>query len=108
MTLEYDLDVGALYISIGSASVARTVEFGGNANVDLDEAGRVVGIEVISAAHQWPLAEILDACELDPADAVALRAYFFPPTGRPETVPPVRERLPVMSAEPTPPVLVAA
>lgn len=113
MTLEYDLDVGALYVRLTSQSVARTREFGGNTNVDLDAAGRVVGIEVISAAHRWPLADILVTCDLDPVDAAQLRAYFLPPVegisvaNMPQEVLP-QEVLPIVSAKPTPPVAVAA
>ncbi len=102
MTLEYDLDVGALYIRLTGQPIARTAEFGGNANVDLDEAGQVVGIEVVSAAHRWPLADILAVHDLDAADRAQLRAYFGV---LPEGEAPGNRRqepLPVVVAEPTP------
>jgi uncharacterized protein YuzE len=76
MQLKYDLTVGALYIKLSHAEIARTVEAGDNAAVDLDAAGGVVGIEVIAAAHPWPLEEILASYAI-PADEVAqVRNYF--------------------------------
>ena len=77
MQLEYDLNVGALYISLSDQPVAATEEAGDNANIDLGHDGRVVGIEVISAEHRWPLADILATYQIDPADAAQLRAYFM-------------------------------
>ena len=54
MKLEFDLNIGALYIRLSDAEIARTREAGDNAACDLDAAGGVVGIEVISAGHPWP------------------------------------------------------
>jgi len=107
VTLEYDLDVGALYIRFAQLPIATTKEFGDNANVDLDAAGRVVGIEVISAAHRWPLIEILAAYELESADLAQLRAYFVPSSISGATGQRLQEPLPVVEAEPTPPAKVA-
>jgi uncharacterized protein YuzE len=107
MRLEYDLDVGALYIVLTDSPIARTREAGDNANVDLDASGDVVGIEVISAAHRWPLAQILDDYAIDRADAAQLRAYFMP--GAQVRRMPL-ETMPVVEARPTAPsnVLVPA
>ena len=44
MRLKYDLDVGALYIRLTDAGVARTREVDDNTVVDLDASGGVVGI----------------------------------------------------------------
>ena len=76
MQLEYDLDTGALYINLSDAEIARTREAGDNAAVDLDAAGGVVGIEVISIAHPWPLADILDAYRIPAGEEAQIRAYF--------------------------------
>jgi uncharacterized protein YuzE len=76
MRLEYDLNVGALYIRLSDVTVARTREVGDNAHVDLDAAGRVVGLEVLSVARQWPLAEILAAYDIPAGEVAQLRAYF--------------------------------
>ncbi len=83
MRLEYDLDVGALYIRLSDAQVARTCEAGDNAAVDLDAAGRVVGIEVISTAYPWPLADILTGYDIPAGEEAQIRAYFRPGEGQP-------------------------
>jgi len=101
MRLEYDLNVGALYIVLADEPVADTVEVGGNAVVDLDASGEVVGVEVISAAHPWPLAQILALYPIADADAAQLRAYFMPTVLAPMQR--ADQRLPVMEAEPTAP-----
>lgn len=81
MQLEYDLNVGALYIRLSDAEVAQTREAGDNAAVDLDAAGAVVGIEVISAAHLWPLGDILATYAIPASEAAQLTSYFFPTEG---------------------------
>jgi uncharacterized protein YuzE len=76
MQLKYDLTVGALYIKLSDAKIARTVEAGDNAAVNLATDGTVVGIEVIAAAYPWPLENILGRYAI-PADEVAqIRNYF--------------------------------
>ena len=79
MQLEFDLNVGALYIRLSNAEVARTHPAGDNAVVDLNAAGEVVGIEVISAAHPWPLAGILGSYAISAGEARQLRSYFMVP-----------------------------
>ena len=81
MRLKYDLDAGALYIKLTDERVGRTREIDDNTNVDLDASGDVVGIEVISITHRWPLAEILGRFAIPPEDAAQLLAYFYVPTG---------------------------
>lgn len=78
MQLEFDLNVGALYIRLSDAEIARTREAGSNAAVDLDSAGDVVGIEVLAAAYPWPLADILATYDIPAEEAVQLRSYFQP------------------------------
>jgi uncharacterized protein YuzE len=76
MKLEYDLNAGALYIRLSDAEIARTVEAGDNAAVDLDDTGGVVGIEVITVGYSWPLTDILDTYSIPLQEAAELRAYF--------------------------------
>jgi uncharacterized protein YuzE len=57
--LKYDADVDALYASIRSFPVCRTIEIDDGTNVDVDTAGHVVGIEVLNPGRIWPLAAIL-------------------------------------------------
>jgi uncharacterized protein YuzE len=76
MKLEYDLNAGALYIRLSDAEIARTVEAGDNAAVDLDATGGVVGIEVISMGYSWPLADMLAAYTIPPEEVAEIKAYF--------------------------------
>ena len=116
MQLEYDLNAGALYIRLSDAEIARTQEAGDNAAVDLDAAGGVVGIEVISAAHPWPLADILSSYSIPAEEEAEIRSYFAPPAVQAEVRNQfhVRERQPVQQEAPkisiasTAPAMVAA
>lgn len=107
MRLEFDLNVGALYIALTSLPVASTREVGDNANVDLDDRGAVVGIEVISAAHPWPLSRILTDFDLSEPDKAQLIAYFMP-ASQPAIAPQEHLPVPVLEAEPTAPSSILA
>ncbi len=72
----YDLDAGALYIELAGREVARTVQVDPGTLVDLDQAGAVVGIEVIQPERSWPLEEILSRFAVAQQDARELRAFF--------------------------------
>ena len=76
MQLKYDLNVGALYIKLSDEAVARTLDVDDNTSVDLDSAGGVVGIEVISIAHPWALSAVLSDYSIPPDDVAQLHAYF--------------------------------
>jgi uncharacterized protein YuzE len=76
MRLKYDLNVGALYIRLSDEAVAQSREVDDNASVDLDRTGGLVGIEVVSTSHPWPLDAILGAYEVPDGEAAQLRAYF--------------------------------
>jgi uncharacterized protein YuzE len=80
MRLKYDLNVGALYIRLTDRAIARTRDIDDNTSVDLDDAGDVVGIEVISITHPWALNEILRDYSIPAAEVAQLRAYFQPST----------------------------
>jgi hypothetical protein len=56
--------------------VARTVEIDDATMVDLDAAGRLLGIEVLSPGSAWPLAEILRRYEVSGQDAALLLAGY--------------------------------
>lgn len=104
MKLEFDLNIGALYIRLSDAEIARTREAGDNAAVDLDAAGDVVGIEVISTAHPWPLADILASYRIPAAEEAQIRAYFRVQQSRP-----VQQESPKISmASPAPAKVLAA
>jgi len=98
MQIQYDLTVGALYISLSDHAVVRTQEIDDNTAIDLDGDGTVVGIEVVSMAHPWPLPDILARYTLPPGEEAQIRAYFL----LRESPDPVQE-LPVISiASPVP------
>lgn len=75
----YDLDADALYISVTGGKVARTAEIDSGTLVDLDVAGRVVGIEVIAPQRAWPVEDIISRFQVEGEDAAELRAYFTDP-----------------------------
>jgi uncharacterized protein YuzE len=79
MRLKYDLNVGALYVRLTDQPVARTREVDDNTFIDLDEDGRVIGIEVVSITHPWALEEILRDYRIPVDEEAQLRAYFRPP-----------------------------
>lgn len=76
MRLKYDLNVGALYITLSDHAIARTREIDDNTSVDLDGSGAVVGIEVISTAHPWAFETILREYAIPADEQQQLRAYF--------------------------------
>lgn len=78
MRLDYDLNVGALYISLSDHDVARTRVVDDNTTVDLDEDGVAVGIEVIATACPWPVEDVLRDFTMPAGEAENIRAYFRP------------------------------
>ena len=91
----YDLDAGALYITMTDRKVARTVEIDAGTLVDLDDTGSVVGIEVIAPQRAWPIRQIIDEYGISKEDAAQLLAYFpgtaqFAPPQHPAPGVPVR------------------
>jgi uncharacterized protein YuzE len=93
----YDLDADALYIKVTGGKAARTVEIDTGTLVDLDAAGAVVGIEVISPQRSWPVEEILARFKMSTEDVAQLRAYFAGPAGTAQLKPPAHPatRVPV-------------
>lgn len=99
MRLEYDLNVGALYISLSDRDVARTTTVDDNTCVDLGADGAVVGIEVIAIDYPWPVGDILRDYPIPADEAAQLRAYFQPmiPDARPAAAPVTRHQAPALS-----------
>lgn len=52
MKVTYDKTVDAMYIYLSAAKVAKTVPINANVVVDLDDSGKLVGVEVLDASHQ--------------------------------------------------------
>ena len=92
MTLEYDLDARALYITLAEGQAASTRTVDDNTMLDLDGDGQLTGIEVVSIDYPWDLGKILSDFPVGDRDAAMLRAYF-----RPDEDGMARAEAPVMS-----------
>ena len=60
MKIEYDNEIDALYIRLQEKHVDRTLEIVEGLNIDLDESGKMIGIEVLDAASKYSLADIFN------------------------------------------------
>ena len=60
MKIEYDREVDALYIRLQEKNVERTVEIEDGLNLDLDEHGKLIGIEILDATDRYSLADIFN------------------------------------------------
>lgn len=89
MHLSWDLDAGAVYISLGDGEIACTVEADGNTQVDLDARGHVLGVEVIAFAYPSALEAVTGWPGFPAGEMPMLRAYFGEPAD-------VRGSVPVM------------
>ena len=58
MKFSYDYTADALYIKITDSLVDQTHQIDSGTMVDVDNFGRVVGIEVLQPARAWPLEDI--------------------------------------------------
>ncbi len=60
MKIEYDKEVDALYIRLQEKYVGRTVELEEGLNLDLDENGKLIGLEVLDATERYSLKDIFN------------------------------------------------
>ncbi|TKB69814.1 MAG: DUF2283 domain-containing protein [Nitrospira sp.] len=60
MKIEYDREVDALYIRIQEKVVGRTQEVSDGVNLDFDEEGRLIGLEILDAAKRYPMTDIFN------------------------------------------------
>lgn len=60
MRIEYDREIDALYIRLQEKYVARTLEIEEGLNLDLDENGKLIGLEVLDATERYSLADIFN------------------------------------------------
>lgn len=60
MKIEYDREVDALYIRLQEKIVNRTTEIGEGLNLDFDENGKLIGLEVLGASKRYTLADIFN------------------------------------------------
>jgi len=60
MKIEYDKEVDALYIRIQEKKVSRTRELEDGLNLDLDENGKLIGLEILDATQRYSKAELFN------------------------------------------------
>ncbi len=60
MKIEYDNEIDALYIRLQEKTVNHTIEIEEGLNIDLDESGKMIGLEVLDAAEKYSLADIFN------------------------------------------------
>ena len=60
MKIEYDREIDAVYIYLQQKEVGKTIEITDGVNVDLDEEGKLIGIEIIEATRRYALSDIFD------------------------------------------------
>ena len=60
MKIEYDNQVNAIYIRLQEKYVARTVEIEDGLNIDLDENGKLIGLEVLDATERYALTDLFN------------------------------------------------
>jgi uncharacterized protein YuzE len=60
MKIEYDSTIDALYIRLQEKYVARTLEIDEGINLDFDDKGRLIGLEVLDATERYELSDIFN------------------------------------------------
>jgi uncharacterized protein YuzE len=60
MKIEYDKEVDALYVRLQEKYVARTVEIEEGLNLDIDDEGKLIGLEVLDATRRYSLSDIFN------------------------------------------------
>ena len=60
MKIEYDKKVDALYIRLQERYVAKTLEIQDGINIDIDEDGKLVGLEVLDATDRYALSDVFN------------------------------------------------
>ena len=60
MKIEYDKEVDALYIRIQEKEVSHTKELEEGINLDMDDEGKIIGLEIIGATERYTLKDIFN------------------------------------------------
>ncbi|NLX25114.1 MAG: DUF2283 domain-containing protein [Lentisphaerae bacterium] len=60
MKIEYDREVDALYVRLQEKYVHKTLEIEGGLNIDLDENGKLIGVEILDATQRYSLADVFN------------------------------------------------
>ena len=65
MKIYYDQEVDAAYLRLSEETPTGVVEVSEGVNLDLTDAGKIVGIEILNVSQNFPL-QSLFSCEYDP------------------------------------------
>lgn len=60
MKIEYDREVDALYVRLQEKYVHKTLEIEDGLNIDLDENGKLIGVEILDATQRYSLADVFN------------------------------------------------
>ena len=60
MKIEYDKEVDSLYIRIQEKEVSHTKELEEGINLDMDDEGRIIGLEIIGVTEKYNLKDIFN------------------------------------------------
>jgi uncharacterized protein YuzE len=60
MKIEYDPEVDALYVRLQEKFVAKTVEVDEGVNIDFDDQGKLIGLEILDATERYTLSDIFN------------------------------------------------
>ena len=60
MKIEYDPEVDALYVRLQEKIVAKTVEVDEGVNIDFDDQGKLIGLEILDATERYTLSDIFN------------------------------------------------
>jgi uncharacterized protein YuzE len=60
MKIEYDREVDALYVRLQEKFVAKTTEIDEGINIDFDEGGKLIGLEILDATERYSLSDIFN------------------------------------------------
>ena len=60
MKIEYDKEVDSLYIRIQEKEVSHTKELEEGINLDMDDEGKIIGLEIIGATERYTLKDIFN------------------------------------------------
>ena len=82
MNFSYDDTADALYIQVAGSAVSQTHQIDPGTMVDVDNSGRVVGIEVLQPARDWPLKEITSRFEFSQHEKAILDSLWGENPGR--------------------------
>ena len=82
MNFSYDYSADALYIELTGSIVAQTHQIDAGTMVDVDNFGKVVGIEVLQPARDWPLEEIKARFEFSKNEKAILDSLWGENPGR--------------------------